>query len=97
MLCRLMQNKPSSIGAELERDQCKGVEMRELNDTKKIYLTCPFRKIIYGNPAHLQIRWYTQRQNRTENKRKYIEGVSLKMTGIRPMAPLQNGGPLNDL
>ena len=28
----MMQNKLSSIGAELEKDRCKGVEIRELND-----------------------------------------------------------------
>ena len=30
-----MQNKLSSISAELEKDQSKGVEMRELNDAGK--------------------------------------------------------------
>ena len=35
MLCRLMQNKLFIIGAELEKDRRKGIEMRELNDTKR--------------------------------------------------------------
>ena len=30
-----MQNKLPSIGAELEKDQCKGVEIRDLNGTEK--------------------------------------------------------------
>ena len=30
-----MQNRLPSIGAELEKDQCEGLEMRELNDTEK--------------------------------------------------------------
>ena len=35
MLCHLMQNKSSSVSAELEKDLCEGVEMRELNDKDK--------------------------------------------------------------
>ena len=35
MLCHLMQNKLSSVGAELGKYRCKGVEMKELNDTEK--------------------------------------------------------------
>ena len=35
-----MKNNLSSIGAEVEKDQCKGAEMRELND-RKIYFTDP--------------------------------------------------------
>ena len=31
MLFHLMTNKLPSIGVELEKDQCKSVEMRELN------------------------------------------------------------------
>ena len=30
-----MQNKLSSIGAELEKDRCKSVEIRQLTDTEK--------------------------------------------------------------
>ena len=30
-----MQNKLFIVGAELEKDRCKGVEMRQLNDTVK--------------------------------------------------------------
>ena len=43
-----MQNKLSSIGAELEKDRCKGVEMRELNNTYENNLKCyqlPLRNI----------------------------------------------------
>ena len=35
ILCHLMQNKLSSVGAELEIDRCKDVEVRELNDKEK--------------------------------------------------------------
>ena len=34
MLCHLMQNKFFIIGDELEKDRCKDVELRELNDTE---------------------------------------------------------------
>ena len=34
-LRHLIQNKLFSIGAQLEKDRCKHVEMRELNDTEK--------------------------------------------------------------
>ena len=34
MLCHLMQNQLLSIDAELEKDQFKGLEMRNLNDTE---------------------------------------------------------------
>ena len=43
MLCHLMQNKLSSIDGELEKHRCKGVEMRELNDTTKFTL-----QVLYG-------------------------------------------------
>ena len=33
-LCHLMQNKLMNIDAELEKDRFRGLEMRELNDTK---------------------------------------------------------------
>ena len=33
-LCHLMQNKLSTIGAELEKDRCRGIEIRALNGTK---------------------------------------------------------------
>ena len=36
MLCHLMQNKLLSIDIELEEDQFKGLEMRELNHTKNL-------------------------------------------------------------
>ena len=36
-----MQNMLSSVGAELEKDRCKGVEMRELKDTEKDHFTGP--------------------------------------------------------
>ena len=39
MLHHLMLNKLLSIGAELEKDRCKGVEMRELNDTENLLHT----------------------------------------------------------
>ena len=49
-----MQNKSSGIGAELQKDQYKGVEMRELNfRIQKIYFTDPFvsppRNFIIGH------------------------------------------------
>ena len=36
MLCHLIQNMLSNIGAELAKDGCKVVEMRELNNTEKL-------------------------------------------------------------
>ena len=36
MLFHLMQSKLLSIGAELEKDRFKGLEMRELNDAEKV-------------------------------------------------------------
>ena len=46
MLSHLMQNKLSSVGSELEKDRCKGVEMRELND-RKIHFTGPLLHTLY--------------------------------------------------
>ena len=37
----LLQNKLCSVGAELEKDWFKGVEIRELNDTKKFCFIGP--------------------------------------------------------
>ena len=47
MFFHLMQNKLLSTDAESEKDQFKGLEMRELND-RKIYFTGPLveRKIV---------------------------------------------------
>ena len=43
MLHHLIQHKLLSIDAELEKDRCKGVEMRELNDTKRFHDILLFR------------------------------------------------------
>ena len=40
MLCHLMQSKLLIIGAQLEKDRFKGLEMGELTD-RKIYFTGP--------------------------------------------------------
>ena len=42
MLCHTMQNKLLFVDGELAKDRLKGPEIRELNDTEKIYLTAPF-------------------------------------------------------
>ena len=49
MLCHLMQNKLLSIDAELEKDRFKCIEMRELNDTEKIYFTCSLPMLSTGD------------------------------------------------
>ena len=45
MLCHLMQNKLCSVVVELEKDRCKGVEMRELNNIEKFTSHAFLRKI----------------------------------------------------
>ena len=61
-----MQNKLSSVGTELEQDRSNGVEMRELNDTEKIYFTGPLQrpkfarlkmKVVTRKIASTQILW----------------------------------------
>ena len=43
----LMQNKSSSIVAELEKSQCNGVEMRNLNDMKKDFGHVLFNSLLF--------------------------------------------------
>ena len=47
MVRQQMQQQLLSISAELEKDQCKGVEMRELNDTRNL-LDMPFMSVRYN-------------------------------------------------
>ena len=62
-----MQNEFSSTGAELEKDRCKGVEMREPNDTEK------FTAQVFSTKRHLCII-LTGHQKQVEVKNGRLAG-----------------------
>ena len=47
----------SSIGVELEKDRCEGVEMRELNDTEKF--TSQVQVLTFQEVVEAQIRQFS--------------------------------------
>ena len=62
-----MQNKLSSIGAELEKDRCKSVEIRQLTDTEKFTSHTP------DNPRHSFLRRLPAYAARSGNFETFLE------------------------